>query len=259
MNIFRQFNAFIISIILLYLAQLDMGKWGVVSFGAIFFVLIFMEMWFIRQTILNVYAEAITENRFLLFFMRGKFANSILSLIIATFLALNLLIHINIPQADDYLPFMRFLPFVFAGLLLFWFVRPLGSQLSKVLKEKPALAFNRAGSVFFVVCFIVLLDGVYGMFAIDGRIRGVFDSDIPIYVAEDIKHSWAYFQHLLRTLLYIDLNVQSIGLWEPGSEHWWVYLIKAIVSILSLSPTPYIAYTLALLSIRSIEIRVKRQ
>ncbi len=258
MSIFKAGSALVVSMIILFLAQEDMGKWGVVFWLIVFTGLIFVEFCFIRQTLVDVYAEAITENRYVLFFLRSRFINYLVALIISIFLALYLLIHINIPIKHEHIPAFQLLPFLIAGILLSWLLQPLGVRLSGLFKKRPALVFARLSGIFIVVCLVVISDGVYNAFYIDNRIEEQFDINIPEYVIHDISHSYKHFQDLLRTLLYVDLNIQSIiGPWE-GSGEWWDYLLKFIACMLSLSPTPYIAYTLTLLSIRSLEIEIRR-
>ncbi len=267
MSIFKAGSALVVSMIILYLAQEDMGGWGVVFWLTVFTGLIFVEFCFIRQTLVDVYAEAITENRYVLFFLRSRFTNYPVALIISIFLALYLLIHINIPithehihplpRTHDHIPY-QLLPFLIAGILLSWLLQPLGVRLSGLFKKRPALVFTRLSGIFIVVCLVVILDGVYNAFDIDNRIQERFDISIPKYVIHDISHSYKHFQDLLRTLLYVDLNIQSIIGFREGSGEWRDYLLKFIACMLSLSPTPYIAYTLTLLSLRSLEIEIRR-
>lgn len=227
-----------LSILALLISRWDMGLGGAVLVVAILAVFIFVELFFIRTTILNIYADAITEHKVLLFFLRNRGINYFLSGIISVYLSFYLFIHVNIST------YWELLFFCVAGLLLTFFIGPAKSIANSVTKEKPSKVFSRVGMVFIVVLITVLLDGLYNAFLpIDARITKAFDVDIPLYVINDIEHSYTYLQHFLRTVLYFKYNIQSIGLHDDIGG-WFV----AIRFLLLLSPTPYIAYALLFLS-----------
>lgn len=237
-----RFWVYLCSILALVLAQVDFGIGGAAFFITLFAVFIFMELYFIRSTLIHIYADAVTEHRILLFFLRSRVLNLTLSAVISLYLAFYLFIYVNLITAVD------FVFFLIAGGLLSLLSGPTEHAAESVAKEKPAKVFARVGLVFIVVLLTVLLDGVYNAFLpVDGRILLPFDVDIPLYVTEDLEHSWTYLQHFLRTALYFRYNVQSIGLSEEAG-----YWFSAIRFFLLLSPTPYVAYALLFLSFSAI-------
>ncbi|QEQ96802.1 hypothetical protein [Neptunomonas concharum] len=229
-------------ILFIVFARLDMGRSGTVLIAIAIAALIFLELFFIRKTLFDVYADALTEHKVVMFFLKHRVINAVLSAIVASWLALYLLIHVNL-AAPANLGF-----FVLLGILLMVLL-PSADKLAKsVVKEKPSIAFSRIGLVFIAVLMTVLLDGASNAFLpIDSRIKEAFDEDIPLYVIDDVKHSFLYLQHFLRTLAFLNYNVQSIGLSDQVGS--WFQVVKFL---LLLSPTPYVAFSLLYLSLSSI-------
>lgn len=239
----KRFGVLILSIIALLVARLDMGLGGAFLVLAIFTGFIFVELFFIRTTLLNVYAEAITEHKVLLFFLRHRGVNYFLSGIISLYLSFYLFMYVNVST------FPELVFFVISGAMLTFFIGPARNAANAVTKEKPSRVVSRVGVVFIVVLVTVLLDGLYNAFLpIDGRITELFDTDIPLYVIQDIEHSYDYLQHFLRTVLYLKYNIQSIGLSEDVGG--WFVIIRFLLLI---SPTPYIAYALLFLSFYAVK------
>ena len=231
------------SITLLIAAKIDMGLIGSWFIIAALSALVFTELFFIRITMINVYADAITENKFLLFFLKQRVMNVVLSLIVALYFGFYLFVHVNL------IPYSELGFFLFAGLVLSVLLAPAKSSAESVTKKEPAKAFARMALIFIVVLLAVLLDGAYSAFfaPLDTRILKAFAVDIPLYVIEDVEHSYTYLQHLLRTLTYVEYNVQSMTLSDKAGV-WFEY----VRFLLLLSPTPYIAYALIFLSLSSI-------
>lgn len=248
---FVRFRVLLLTLLLLCIAKLDMGFYGAtfVIFGLSFFV--FLELLFIRQTLIDLYADSISEHKLLLVFLKSKFVNYALSLIVAFYLSLYLFIHVNL------ISWLEIGFFVFAGLMLSFLLRPVSKVSSGYTKDKPSKVFTRVGLIFIVVTIVVLVDAGYSsLIPIDSRIQESFDENIPLYVVADVEHSYIYIQHLLRTMMFIELNLQSIRLYEDAES--WFYVIQFLFQ---LSPTPYIAYALLFLSfyaIKNIRIKVER-
>lgn len=241
--LFKRFGALILSIVALLVSRLDMGAGGSFLVVATFTGFIFVELFFIRTTLLNVYAEAVTEHRVLLFFLRHRGVNYFLSGVISLYLSFYLFMHVNVST------FFELGFFVISGMLLSFFVGPARNVANTVTKERPSKVVSRVGVVFIVVLITVMLDGLYNAFLpIDARIIEPFDMDIPLYVTQDIEHSYTYLQHFLRTVLYLKYNIQSIGLSEDVGG--WFVIIRFL---LLLSPTPYIAYALLFLSFSAVK------
>lgn len=242
-EILKRFWALSLSILALVVSRWDMGLGGAFLVVAVFTAFIFVELFFIRTTILNIYAEAITEHRVLLLFLRNRGVNYFLSGIISAYLSFYLFIHVNVSFFGE----LAF--FIVSGILLSFFMGPATSAAKLIAKEKPSKVFAHVGVVFIVVLITVLLDGLYNAFLpIDNRITSPFDVNIPLYVIDDVRHSCIYLQHLLRTVLFFKYNLQSIGLQDDIGD-WFV----AVRFLLLLSPTPYIAYALLFLSFSSIK------
>jgi hypothetical protein len=232
-----------LSIVALLIARLDMGLGGAFLVVAMFAGFIFVELFFIRTTILNIYADAITEHRLLLIFLRHRGVNYILSGVISLYLSFYLFIHVNVISLAEIVFFL------FTGILLTLFMRPAKNAANLIAKPVPSKVFSRVGLVFIVVLLTVLLDGLYNSFLpIDSRIIKAFDVNIPLYVVDDVQHSYIYLQHFLRTVLFFKYNIQSIGLHEDIGG-WFV----AIRFLLLLTPTPYIAFALLFLSFSAIK------
>ncbi len=117
-----------------------------------------------------------------------------------------------------------------------------------LVKTKPAEMFARLVGVFFLVTLAIILESTYQITApVDERISEPFDEDIPVYVIDDVNHSSLYFRHLLRSLAFVDMNIDSIRT-SDESGLWF----EAVRFFLTLSPTPFIAFSLLLTSIMSI-------
>lgn len=203
---------------------------------------IFIELFFIKNTIVRAYSEALTENKIILFFIGHRLINITISSFFSIYISFYLFIHINITEHTE-----LGLYFI-SGILLSVLLVSAKKSTEYFFKNLPAKAFFRLSLIFTVVFITVIIDGLYNfLMPIDSRITKIFDEDIPLYVIEDIEHSFIYLQHLLRTALYFKLNIQSIEKSEDIGG--WVSLIKFI---LLLTPTPYIAYTLLYLSFFSI-------
>lgn len=229
-------------ILFIQLARLDMGRSGTLLIVLAIAALIFLELFFIRKILIDVYTDALTEHKVVMFFLRHRVVNAVLSAIVAAWLALYLLIHVNLVAPAE----LGF--FVFLGILLVVLLPSADKVAKSVAKEKPSMAFSRIGLVFITVLLTVLLDGAYNAFTpIDSRIKEAFDADIPLYVIDDVKHSFLYLQHFLRTLAFLKYNVQSIGLSDQVGS--WFQVVKFL---LLLSPTPYVAFSLFYLSLSSI-------
>jgi len=204
---------------------------------------ILFELFFIRTTLLNIYAEAITGHKVLLYFLRNRGINFFLSAVIALFLSFYLFIHINVASLSE----LGF--FLISGVFLSLFLAPANKASKSILKKKPSKVVSRVVIVFIVVLITVFIDGLYNVFSpIDDRISQPFDINIPKYVIDDIEHSFIHLQHLLRTVMYFKFNIQSISLSEDVGV--WFVLIRFL---LLLSPTPYVAYALLFLSFSAIK------
>jgi hypothetical protein len=233
----------VLSIGALLIARWDMGLGGAFLVVAIFAGFIFVELFFIRTTILSIYANVITEHKLLLLFLRHRGVNYILSSVISLYLSFYLFMHVNVISVGE----IGF--FLVAGVLLALFMKPTKNAANLIAREIPAKVFSRVGIVFIVVLITVLLDGLYNSFLpVDNRITQAFDVNIPLYVIDDVKHSYIYLQHCLRTVLFFKYNIQSIGLHEDIGG-WFV----AVRFLLLLSPTPYIAFALLFLSFSAIK------
>lgn len=241
-NLPSRFWVFVSSILVLILAQVDFGATGAAVFIALFAAFIFMELHFIRSTLVQIYADAVTAHPILLVFLRSRAVNLTLSGVISLYLAFYLFIYVNLITPMD------FVFFLIAGGLLSLLSGPTEQVADNLTKEKPSKVFSRVGLVFVVVLLTVLLDALYNAFLpVDSRILLPFDVDIPLYVTQDLEHSWTSLQHFLRTALYFRYNIQSIGLSEEAG-----YWFSAIRFFLLLSPTPYVAYALLFLSFSAI-------
>lgn len=205
-------------------------------------VFIYVELFFIKNTIVRAYSEALTENRIILFFIGHKFINIVISAFFSIYISFYLFIHINITE------YKELGLYCISGILLSVLLVSAKKSTEYFFKNLPAKAFFRLSLIFTVVFITMIFDGLYNfIMPIDNRITEMFDENIPIYVIEDIEHSFVYLQHLLRTALYFKFNIQSIEKSEDIGD--WVSVIKFI---LLLTPTPYIAYSLLYLSFVSL-------
>jgi hypothetical protein len=210
-----------------------------ISITALF---IYFEIYLIKSTIVQAYSEALTENRIILFFIGNKLINVIVSVFFSIYMSFYLFIHVNIIE------FNELWLYLVSGLLLTVLLSTAKNTTGYFFKNLPAKSLFRLSLIFTVVFVTIIVDGLYNsMMPIDSRITVMFDKDIPLYVIEDIEHSFVYLQHLLRTALYFKLNIQSIEKSEDIGE--WISVVKFI---LLLSPTPYIAFSLLYLSVVSI-------
>jgi hypothetical protein len=229
------------SLLFIGLARLDMGGLGTVLVVSAIAACIFLELFFIRKTLIDVYADALSEHKVVLFFLRHRIVNAVLSGILASWMAFYLFVHVNLVTTLE-LGFFGFLS------LLLVFLLPSANKVAKsVTKEKPSKALARIILVFITVLLTVILDGAYNTFApVDPRIKEPFDANIPLYVIEDVYHSFTYLQHFLRTLAFLKHNVQSIALSDQIGS--WFEVVKFLVL---LSPTPYVAFAFLYLSLSS--------
>lgn len=229
-------------LLLIFLARLDTGLSGALIIALVIAIFIFLELVLVRKILIDVYADALTEHKVVLFFLKHRFVNGLISVILASWLALYLLIHVNLVTTAE----LGF--FVFLGILLVVLLPSANKVAKSMAKEKPSMAFSRIGLIFITVLLTVLIDGLYNSFApVDSRIKEALDADIPLYVIEDVQHSVLYLQHFLRTLAFLKYNVQSIGLSDQIGP--WFQIVKFL---LLLSPTPYVAFSLLYLSMLSI-------
>ncbi|WP_156815148.1 hypothetical protein [Amphritea japonica] len=232
----------VLSLIFLVFLKIDLGIEGAIFFVLIVAVFIFAELIQIKSSLVKTYAEALTENKLILFFLENRILNYFVSGVFSLYFSFYLFVHVNTNEYNE----LYF--FVFSGFLLSFLVLPVKSTMNSLFKELPAKAFSRLSVVFIVVLFTVILDGTYNAFLpVDSRVKEPFDIDIPLYVMDDIKHSYIYLQHTLRTALYLKVNVQSVALYDEVGD--WFAIIRFF---LLLSPTPYIAYALIYLSLNSI-------
>jgi hypothetical protein len=244
----RKLFTFSISVSLLLLSRLDMGLAGIALFLSTFSYLIFHEMHIIRRTMLEIYADAITESKLLHFFLKRRFTNGVLTMVISVFFAANLLLFTNISSLTE-------LFIIGASGLILTAITP--SIAAPWFKEGPGKVFGRVAVISIFVLLAILIDGAYTVWSpLDHRIVGPFDENIPDYVIADVHHSATYFQHLLRSITFFNMNIDSIGLCAQADSlnfcsqtDSWFNIVRFI---LVLSPTPYIAYALLLLSIMSV-------
>jgi hypothetical protein len=116
------------------------------------------------------------------------------------------------------------------------------------VNPEPAKMFTKVAAISIFVMLAILIDGAYTVWSpMDCLIQERFDKDIPDCVIAEVNHSYLYFQHFLRFMKFVDLNIDSIGF--GYHDNYWFYIARFLVA---LSPTPYIAYALLLLSIMSI-------
>ncbi|MCA9232858.1 MAG: hypothetical protein KDA57_19570 [Planctomycetales bacterium] len=247
----RHLGIFFVSVLLLLAAYSDMGFAGVVLFTVVFSTLIFVELMFIRSTLLRVYAAAIARRGLLRTLLQGRLVNIVVAASMSLYLALNLLVYVNLAGYPE------FLFIVFAGLLISALSTPLQESVSQVLQEEPAKAVGRFAIILFVALLVATIEsGQQILSPIDNRIEAPFDVDIPDYVIHDISHSAKIFQDLLRTSRFLTMNIDSIGLLE---EHR--VALDILRFILVIQPAPFIAYALLLLSlfaIKRVVIETKR-
>lgn len=230
------------SIAILGLARMDLGATGAIVFVAVFAIAIFIELLFIRTALLHIYADALSENRLVLFFIKKPFINIVVSVVISFYLAIYLFIHINLNSK------IHFIFYFVAGVMLSLLSSTIVKKSRAAVKERASKVVSHVALIFIAVFTTVLADGIYNAFApIDSRITEAFDVNIPDIVIQDVKHSYSYLQHLLRTIYYLTLNIQSIALID-GTQTW----LDVVRFFLALSPTPYIAYALLFLSLSSI-------
>jgi len=241
----------LISLVLLALAKVDINAGGIVLFTLSFSILIYAELLFIRTTLSEVFAEAVSNSALLTVLLKGKLINVLFALIIAVYLAINLMIYLHTTGLFEYVLF------ALAGVTFMFVNRATGQVSAATLREKPAKAYGRIGVIFTIVVFIVVIDGLYQTFVpIDDRMTASFDKDIPLLVIEQSTHSFEYFQHLTRSILFVKYNLQSIELHDEIGP-WFIW----VKFFLLISPSPFVAYTLLLLSlfsVKRVKILVKR-
>lgn len=238
----KKILALVVSIGIVVLMKYDIAIEISLLLISITALLIYFEIYLIKSTIVQAYSEALTENRIILFFIGHKFINVIVSAFFSIYISFYLFIHINLIEYKDVWLYLV------SGFLLTMLLSTAKNTTGYFFKDLPAKSLFRLSLVFTVVFITIIVDGLYNsMMPIDSRITVMFDKDIPLYVIEDIKHSFVYLQHLLRTALYFKLNIQSLEKSEDIGE--WVSVVKFF---LLLSPTPYIAFSLLYLSVVSI-------
>lgn len=241
-KIARRHLALFICLLLLLISRFDMGDAGLAIFLALFSLLIFLELFLIRRTLIDVYAEAITENRFLHIFLKNSAINGFLTGILSIFFAVNLLTFLNLADLKE------LLILAICGLGLTWLIPSISGVTNPLFKEKPAAMFSRVAAISIFVAFAVILETAYTVTSpVDTRVSEAFDENIPDFVIEDVSHSSLYYQHFLRSLAFLDMNVDSIRL--SNEAGYWFDIVRFF---LTLSPTPFIAFSLLLLSITSI-------
>ena len=247
----RHLGIFTISIFLLLAAYSDMGYGGVVLFTFVFSALIFLELMFIRSTLLRVYAAAIAQRGLLRTLLQGRVVNIAVAATISVYLALNLLVYVNLAG------YTEFIFIALAGLLISALSTPLQDSVNQVLQEEPAKAVGRFAIILFVAVLIAIIEsGQQILSPIDNRIQAPFDVDIPDYVTHDISHSVKLLQALLRTSYFIKMNLDSMGLIEESHA-----VVDILRFVLVIEPAPFIAYALLLMSlfaIKRIMIETKR-
>ncbi len=244
----RSLLIFFLSLAIIGLSRADLGLPGLAFFVITFTYLIFLELYIIRQTLLDVYAEAITDSGFLRFFLKRKFVNAVFTLLISVYLSVNLLLFSNLTDQNQ---------LFFIGMcgLALTVITP--SIVRPWIKPGPAAMFGRVAVIFVFVFLAVIVDATYNLMApIDSRIVEPFDENIPSYVIADVNHSTPYFQHLLRSVKFLSMNMDSIELCAKSDPSNLCEKIDPWLQIsrifLALSPTPYVAIALVLLSIMSI-------
>lgn len=229
----------------LALARVDFGATGAVLVVSFIAGAIFIELIFIRTALINIYADALTEHKVMLFLIKKPVINMIVSAVISLYLSLYLFTNINTN------PISHLVFYLFAGMMLSILSGAVDSRARSVTKERASQVVSRVVVIFIVVFTTVLIDAAYKTFSpTDIRINDALDANISTLVSDDIKHSYTHLQHLLRTIHFANLNMQSIALIEDNKA-WF----DAVRFLLSISPTPYIAYALLFLSFSSIAKR----
>lgn len=240
---------FVLSLSFLLLSRMDLGQAGLFVMLFLYSFLIFFELHIIRSTLLEVYADAISESRTILFFLKPRIVNTVLTIIFSVYFATQLILFTNLSSRNE---------LVIIGLsgLILTVITP--SIAESWFKAGAAKVFGRIWVISIFVFLAILIDGAYTVLSpIDPRINGPLDENIPDYVIEDVRHSFLYFQHLLRSITFLNMNIESIGLCAQddlitlcSQTDSWFSIVRFIFV---LSPTPYIAYALLLLSIMSIQ------
>jgi|GEM_PF-6295926 len=238
----RMFILFSLSILLLLLSTKDFNEIGLWVFLSIFSILIFFELYVIRSTLLRVYAEAIAKDGVVYWLLRGKTFNSIFTAVISIYLAASLLLFTNLSDTVE-------LTIIgFSGIFLIVITPFIKLIVDHNVNPEPAKMFIKVGAISLFVLLAILIDGAYTVWGpTTCWIQEQFDENIPDCVIAEVNRSTVYFQHLLRFIKFVDLNISSIGFESPDS-----YRFDIARFLLALSPTPYIAYALLLLSIMSI-------
>lgn len=239
----RHLGIFALSLLLLFWARSDTGTVGILLVVSVFTALIFVELLFIRSTLLRVYAKVMAKPGLVRTFLEGRILNAVIALMISAYLAVNLVVHINL--AD----YVEVVFLAVAGLLIAGLSSPVRHQTEAMLQEEPAKAISRFAVALGVALLVAGLEGGYSVVApVDPRIQTPLDIEIPTYVIEDVSHSSKQFQHLLRTVQFLSMNLDSISL--DQDLHWGVAALKFFVL---LSPAPYLGYALLLLSLFAIK------
>lgn len=238
----RMFILFSLSLLLLLLSRRNFDEIGIWFFLSIFSILIFFELYLIRSTLLNVYANAIAKGGVVYWILRDKTFNYILTAIISIYLAASLLLFSNL--ADD----MELAIIATSGVFLIIITPFVKFVVAPNVNPEPAKMVIKVGAISLFVMLVILIDGAYTVWGpTNCWIQEQFDESIPDCVIAEVNHSYLYFQHLLRFIKFVDLNIGSIGF-----DSQYTYRFSVARFLLALSPTPYIAYALLLLSIMSI-------
>ncbi|MGY0579986.1 MAG: hypothetical protein ACW7DR_18335 [Paraglaciecola chathamensis] len=135
LNLKRKFFGASGCILFIVFARLDMGVSGALLIVLVITALIFLELFFIRKTLIDVYADALTEHKVVMFFLKHRVVNAVLSAIMAAWLALYLLIHVNLVAPAE----LGF--FVFLGVLLLVLLPSADKLAENVLKKNLQLPF----------------------------------------------------------------------------------------------------------------------
>ena len=230
-----------LSLALLGLCKLDLDRAGVVGFVVLFWLLLFYELWFLRCALANLYANAITNNKLLAMLLKGRLVNFFVTSVISFYMAVYFVLHIHLLNTVELLFYLA------AGILFIQFFDPVKSLVSGYTKAEPTKVFSRFGVALAIAIIMMVVKGAWDFYHMPSFIVEQFDRQIPEYVSANYHHSFTWFQHLMRFFMYVDLNIQSIGMAHEGAV--WLSIIRFL---LLLSPAHFVTYVLLLLSILGI-------
>ncbi len=94
-NISRRLVALLICLLLILFSRTDLDTAGLIVGVVAFSLLIFLELYLIRMTLIEVYAEALTENRFVSTILKGAVINTLVSAVLSLYLSANLIVFAN--------------------------------------------------------------------------------------------------------------------------------------------------------------------